>query len=368
MRTWAEIDLDNLSHNIKTLKKYAGNKEIMGVVKADAYGHGAVEVVKAMSLEGIKNFGVACVDEAEELRANGIKDEILIFGCTPLEEWETAVKLDIQLTLASFEEIKMIEESKIYPTVHVAIETGMGRIGFEIDDAIEAIKYIRSKNLANIVGVYSHLSSADVEEEDEYTKTQLKKFSIFEEMDIKYRHILNSAGTLKYHDLTKSNMVRAGIIIYGIRPCEGDEHEFKPVMTLKSKILFMKKIKEPKFISYNKRYLAEIGELIATIPVGYADGLNRKFTNLGTVLIRNIECPIVGTVCMDQIMVRIPRELHDTIKLGEEVTLYWDNYNEKASSIGTIAYELLTTISSRVERIFIKDGKIIGKRGLLGRE
>lgn len=368
MRTWAEIDLDNLSHNIKTLQKYSGNKEIMGVVKADAYGHGAVEIVKEMALLGIKIFGVACVDEARELRANGIKDEVMILGCTPQEEWESAVKQDIQLTLASFEEIKELEKMKLYPKVHIAIETGMGRIGFEIDEAIEAINYIKEKNIAEILGVFSHLSSADVEEEDEYSRAQLQKFSVFEEMDIKYRHILNSAGTLKYHDLTRSNMVRAGIILYGIRPCIGDEKEFKPVMTLKSKILFMKKLKDKKYISYCKRYLGEVGELIATIPVGYADGLNRRFTNCGKVLVRGIECPIVGTVCMDQIMVRIPEELHELVKLGEEVIIYWDNYNEKANEIGTIAYELLTTISSRVERVYIKDGKLVGKRGLLGRE
>lgn len=368
MRTWAEIDLDNLSHNIKTLKKYSGNREIMGVVKADAYGHGAVEVVRAMSSEGIKIFGVACVDEAKELRANGIKDEILIFGCTPPEEWETAVKLGVQLTLASFEEIRELEKMDIYPEVHIAIDTGMGRIGFEVEDAIEAIKYLNDKDLARVVGVYSHLSSADLKTEDAYTKEQIKKFGIFEEMNIKYRHILNSAGTLNYNDVTRSNMVRGGIILYGILPCDGDEKEFKPVMTLKSKILFMKKLKEPKFISYQKKYLGQEGELIATIPVGYADGLDRRFSKGGTVLIREIECPIVGTVCMDQLMVRIPEELHEKVRLGEEVSIYWENYNEKASSIGTIAYELLTTISSRVERVFIKNGQIIGKRGLLGRE
>ena len=368
MRTWAEINLDNLKHNIKTLQKYAGNRAIMGVVKADAYGHGAVEVVKEMAEEGIKIFGVACVDEAKELRANGIKDEIMILGCTAVEEWEGAVKQDIQLTLASFEEIKELEKMKIYPKVHIALETGMGRIGFEIDEAIEAINYIKEKNLAEIMGVFSHLSVADVEKEEEYTKEQLKKFAVFEEMDIKYRHILNSAGTLKYNDLTKSNMVRGGIILYGILPCGGESSEFKPVMTLKSKILYMKKLKEPKFISYGKTYLGEAGELIATIPVGYADGLDRRFSNGGKVLIKGRECSIVGIVCMDQIMVKIPEELHDAVKLGEEVTIFWDNYNEKAKDIGTISYELVTAISTRVERVYIKNGKIIGKRGLLGRE
>lgn len=368
MRTWAEIDLDNLCHNIQTLQKYAGNKAIMGVVKADAYGHGAVEIVKTMSSEGIKIFGVACVDEARELRVNGINDEIMIFGCTPPEEWESAVKFNVQLTLASFEEIKELEKRKLHPEVHIAIETGMGRIGFEVEDAIEAIKYIKEKKIAEVVGVYSHLSSADMESEDVYTKEQLHKFVIFEEMDIKYRHILNSAGTLNYNDLTKSNMVRGGIILYGILPCDGDEKEFKPVMTLKSKILFMKKLKEPKFISYKKKYLGQIGELIATIPVGYADGLDRRFSDCGKVLVRGIECPIVGVVCMDQIMVRIPEELHEAVKLNDEVTIFWDNYNEKANDIGTIAYEIVTSISTRVERVYIKNGQVVAKRGLLGRE
>ena len=368
MRTGAEINLSTLKHNIKTLQKYAGNRAIMGVVKADAYGHGAVEVVREMSDEGIKIFGVACVDEARELRVNGIKDEIMILGCTPIEEWESAVNQDIQLTLASFEEIKELEKMKIYPKVHIALETGMGRIGFEVEEAVEAINYIKDKKLAEIIGVFSHLSVADVEEEDAYTKEQLRKFSIFEDMNIKYRHILNSAGTLNYNDLTKSNVVRGGIILYGILPCDGDATEFKPVMTLKSKILFMKKLKEPKFISYKKTYLGKAGELIATIPVGYADGLDRRFSNGGTVLIKGMECPIVGVVCMDQIMVKVPVELHDKVKLGEEVTIFWDNYNEKAKDIGTISYELVTAISTRVERVYIKNGIVVEKRGLLGRE
>lgn len=368
MRTWAEINLDNLKHNIETLKKYAGNRDIMGVVKADAYGHGAVEIVKEMSLLGIKIFGVACVDEARELRANGIKDEIMVLGCTPVEEWESAVKQDIQLTLASFEEIKELEKMKLYPKVHIALETGMGRIGFEIEEAIEAINYIKEKEIAEIKGVFSHLSSADINEEDEYTKEQLKKFSVFENMDIKYRHILNSAGTLKYNNLTKSNVVRGGIILYGISPCDEEDREFKPVMKLKSKILFMKKLKEAKYISYSKKYLGQPGELIATIPVGYADGLDRRFSNKGSVVIRGIECPIVGVVCMDQIMVRVPQELHEMIKLGEEVTIFGDNYNKKAKDIGTISYEIVTAISTRVERVYIKNGVVIGKRGLLGRE
>ncbi|MBN1467609.1 MAG: alanine racemase [Fusobacteriaceae bacterium] len=368
MRTWAEINLDNLNHNINTLKKYAGDRAILGVVKADAYGHGAVDVVKEMSRAGIKIFGVACFDEAKELRVNGIEDEIMIFGCTPPEDWESAVAQKIQLTIASFEEIEQLEKMKIRPEVHIAVDTGMGRIGFEIDEAVEAINYLREKKLAEIVGIYTHLSSADLDFEDEYTKEQLSKFSIFEKMDIKYRHILNSAGTLNYNDNTSSNVVRGGIILYGILPCDGNYEEFKPVMKVKSKILFMKKIKEPKFISYQKKYLAQEGELIATIPIGYADGLDRRFTNKGKVLIKGNECQIVGVVCMDQIMVKIPLELQETIKLGDEVEIFWENYNEKAKEIGTISYEIVTSISTRVERVYIKDNKVVGRRGLLGRE
>lgn len=368
MRTWAEIDLDNLKHNINTLQKYAGDKTIMGVVKANAYGHGAVEVVKAMALEGIKIFAVACVAEAHELRVNGITDEIMIFGCTPPEEWKSAVELNVQLTISSVEEINELEKQKLYPEIHIAIDTGMGRVGFEVEKAVEVIKDIRLKNLAKIIGVYTHLSSADLEAEDAYTKEQLAKFKVFEKMDIKYRHILNSAGTLKYNDLTSSNMVRGGIILYGNRPCDGDETEFKPVMTVKSKILFIKKITEPKFISYQKKYLAEVGEVIATIPIGYADGLDRRFSNAGKVVIKGVECPIVGVICMDQIMVKIPAELHDIVKLGEEVIVFGDNYNQKAKEIGTISYEILTSIQARVERVYIKEGKIVCKRGLLGIE
>lgn len=139
-------------------------------------------------------------------------------------------------------------------------------------------------------------------------------------------------------------------------------------MKVKSKVLFMKKIKEPKFISYQKKYLAQEGELIATIPIGYADGLDRRFTNKGKVLIREKECQIVGVVCMDQIMVKIPSELEEVVKLGDEVEIFWENYNEKAKEIGTISYEIVTSISTRVERVYIKNNKVVGRRGLLGRE
>ncbi len=368
MRTWAEINLDNLKYNLDKIKEIVGDKGIMGMVKADAYGHGAVEMVREMSRDGVKIFGVACLEEGRELRLNGIKDEILILGCTPVEEWESAIDLDLSLTIASRYEVEEIEMRKLNPKVHIAIDTGMGRIGFNPEDGVEAINYMREKDIGRVEGVFSHLSSADLEEEDRYTREQLKKFEVFEKMSLKYRHILNSAGSLLYNKDTISNYIKPGLILYGIMPYDSKENYFKPVLILKSKILFLKEIKEDTYISYQKKYMAKKGEFIGTIPAGYADGVNRRFSNKGKVIIQGIKCPIIGNICMDQMMVSIPKEIKDKVKLGDEVIIYNEEYNEKANEIGSIAYEMLTTISTRVDRIYFRNGKIVGRRGLLERE
>lgn len=369
MRTWAEINLDNLKYNLDKIKSLVGNKGIMGVVKADAYGHGAVEMAREMSRNGVRIFGVACLEEGRELRLNGIKDEILILGCTPVEEWATAVELDLTLTIASEYEVEEIKRRSINPKVHIVIDTGMGRIGFEPEEGVKVTEKLIEEGIARVEGVFSHLSSADMEEEREYTLEQLKKFEAFKKMNLKYRHILNSAGCISYNtEDTISNFVKPGLILYGIMPFDSEENYFKTVLNLKSKIVFLKEIKTEKYISYQKKYMAKKGEVIATIPVGYADGFSRKFSNHGTVSIRGIKCPIVGNICMDQMMVSIPEELKEKIGIGEEVLVYGEDYNEKASEIGSIAYEMLTTISTRVERIYIRGNKIVGKRTLLERE
>lgn len=367
MRTWAEINLDNLLYNLGKIREFAGNREILCVLKANAYGHGAVEIAKFLSRNGINIFAVACVDEAEELRKNGISNEIVILGCVTEEDWKKANELDVQLTLTSFENIRFIEKLKIYPKIHIAIDTGMGRRGFTPEDAKKAIDYIIKNNTAKIVGIYSHLSCADTSSENQYTKVQIDKFSTFNRYKVKYNHLLNSAGIFAFGEFSESNLLRAGIGLYGVNPMEYDL-ELKPVLALKSKVVFVKKIEEELSISYNRTYEAKKGEVIATIPVGYADGLNRSLSNKGYVRIHNVKCDIVGRITMDQIMVKIPDDIQEMISVGDEVVVYDNNLNELATLAGTISYELLTSLMPRVKRIYLKNGKKVIQTSLLERK
>ncbi len=367
LRAWAEINLDNLVHNLNKIREFADNREVMGVIKANAYGMGAVEYGRILSKNGVKNFGVACYEEASELYQAGIKGEILIFGCTPLENIASAIFYGFNLAISSFEEIDFLEENGLYPKVHIKVDTGMGRVGFTPEEAMRAISYIRERNIAEILGVYSHLSVADESEEDEYTLSQLHKFIPFEDLDfIKYRHVLNSCGTLRFGDKApKSNMVRAGIILQGIVPFESElRKEFKHVFSFKSKILFLKEIQEKSFISYGNSEVVFPGDLIATIGVGYGDGFNRKFSNGGTVEINGVKCTVVGRVCMDMTMVKIPKEIRDEVFVGTEVTLIGEDIIQKAECLGTIPYEIMTGLGRRVTKFYIKNGEVVKVKSL----
>lgn len=364
---WAEISLDNLKNNLKVIRSITSETDVMGIVKADAYGHGAVEISKVLEENGVEIFGVACMDEAEELINSGIRGKILILGCTPKEDWEKAVKLGIRLTLCSFDEIKYIEARQIKPTVHIKIDTGMGRIGFTYDDAVSALNYIRDKKLAEIEGIFTHLSSSD--DDPKYTKYQIEKFEeIFPHFkEIKYIHVFNSGAVLNLK--TGYNLVRPGIIVYGVVPFENEyKNRFLPVMKLKSKIVFLKKLDEDEYISYGKTYVAKRGSVVATIPVGYADGISRNLSNKGEVEIKGRKCRIIGRVCMDQLMVEIPSDL--SVKAGDEVTIFGGmiSVEEMAEKAGTIPYEILTCINKRVPRIYIKNSRIIEMKSLITRE
>ncbi|BDU50777.1 alanine racemase [Haliovirga abyssi] len=370
MRVWSDINLNNLIINLNLIKKLtSNNKKILGVIKANAYGHGAVEIARELSANGVSNFGVACIEEAEELVKNRIRGKILILGCTPLEEWDKAVSLGIQLTLSSYEEINYIEKKGLFPDIHVKIDTGMGRIGFSYEEAEKAIQYIKNKNIANIKGIFTHLSVAD--EDLEYTQKQVEIFKkiVDENKDIEYFHISNSAGILNV--INEGNMVRPGIILYGIPVVKNRfSKEFKPVMSFKSKIIFLKEVKQDMPISYGKTYIAKKGEIIATVSAGYADGINRKLSNTGEVYLKGKRCKIIGRVCMDQMMIKIPKTLIGKVKVGDELEIFGENINidEIAKISGTISYEILTNINNRVPRIYWKNGKIIRVNSLLGKE
>lgn len=367
MRTWAEINLDNLSHNVGMVRELSGGKEILGVIKANAYGMGAVEYARELAESGVKILGVACYEEACELRAAGIEEEILIFGCIPPEHVGTAIEKKFHLTINSMEEIDFLEKNSYYPKVHVKVDTGMGRVGFTMEQALEAIDYIRENNIGDLQGIYTHLSVADDPTEDVYTLEQMEKFRTFEGFEgIKYIHILNSCGSIRFGDKTYSTHVRPGILLQGIVPYDSKlQSEFKYVFELKTRILYMKKLEEEAYISYGKSYRGNEGDVIATLPVGYADGFNRKFSNGGSVMIKGHKCPVVGKVCMDMTMVKIPRELVPEVRVGTEVTLIGSDIAAKAEEIGTIPYEIMTGVGRRVSRCYIKGGKIVKIKSLV---
>lgn len=364
---WAEISLDNLKKNLAAIKNITKDTAVMGIVKADGYGHGAVEISKVLEDNGVEIFGVACMDEAEELINAGIRGKILILGCTPKEDWEKAVKLGISLTMCSFDEVNHIKNMHLKPVVHIKIDTGMGRIGFTPEEAVCAYGIIKESGIAEVEGVFTHLSSSD--DDPQYTKYQIERFEdilhVFE--GVKYKHAYNSGAVLNI--ATGYNLVRPGIIMYGVVPFESQyKGLFLPVMKLKSKIVFVKRLDNDEYISYGKTYHAKKGSVIATIPAGYADGISRKLSNKGEVEIKGRKCSIIGRVCMDQLMVEIPEDI-DVIA-GDEVTIFGGmiSVEEMADKAETIPYEILTCINKRVPRIYIKNGRIIEMKSLIALE
>ena len=368
MRTWAEIDLDNLEYNIKKIKELSHDRDIMAIIKADAYGMGAVTIAKELSNMGVKIFGVSSLEEGIELRNSGFENEVLILAGTFNEELKEAEEKNLQVTLTDFSQIEYVYENNLSLKVHIKVDTGMGRVGFTIDEAKKAIDICKLKNI-DVVGVYSHLSVSD-ESDDEsvnYTKIQLEKFKYFEKLEeIKYIHILNSGGILKFSKIPQSNLVRAGVIMYGVYG-EGVIEGLKRVFTLKSRILFIKELKEDIDISYGRVGKGHKGDLIATITVGYADGFRRELSNKGTVEIHGVECSIVGRVCMDMLMVRIPKELKDKVKAGDEVVVMGEDIFEKSKIVGSSIYELFTGLSRRVSRVYLRDGKPYLVNSLIGK-
>ncbi|MBC2855896.1 alanine racemase [Cetobacterium sp. 2A] len=357
MRTWAEIDLDSLAYNIKKIKKLSHNKEIMAIIKADAYGMGAVTIARELSNLGINIFGVSSLEEAIELRNYSVTDDILILAGMYEEELELAKRYNLQITVTNFDQLEQVAQKDLDIPIHIKVDTGMGRVGFNPGDVKSALKFAKEKNL-NIIGIYSHLSVADESNEEsiEYTKKQLEKFKEFEKIEnIKYIHILNSGGILKFGENRKDNLVRSGIILYGVYG-EGLIEGLKRVFTLKSKVLFIKTLEEDSDISYGRTAKAKKGEMIATISVGYADGFRREFSNVGDVEIHGIKCPIVGKVCMDMLMVKIPKEIKEKIEIGDEVIVMGEDIFEKSKLINISIYELFTGLSRRVGRVYLKHG------------
>lgn len=372
---WAEINIDNLINNVDEIKRVAKDKELIAAIKADGYGHGAVDIAPFMLESGVNRFAVAVISEAIELRRNNIDAPIMILGYTPLIFGKDLLRYEIEQSVMSYEYCKELSdlaiEEKSIAKVHIALDTGMGRIGFiPNEESLEEIKKISELPNMKIVGMFSHFSTAD-EANKEYAITQLDKFKKFDEelqkrgIKIPMRHIANSAALIDIKD-SIFEALRPGIILYGYYPSNEvnkNAIRLKPVMSLKTNIVHIKEVERGTSISYNRTFVTERKSKIATLPVGYADGYSRALSNKGKVIINGKIANIVGRVCMDQCMVDVT-DIED-VKVGDDVVLMGEDSGLKidaedmAKLLDTISYEITCMISKRVPRVYIKDNKVI---------
>ncbi len=380
MRTWAEINLDAIRHNFREIKSKT-NSKIMAIIKADAYGHGVEEVAKLLVKEGAYAFGVATADEALELRNLGYTLPILILGVIFEEEYHSIIQKDISFaitdTQSAYIASKVAKSLNKNALVHIKVDTGMGRLGFCYSEgsADEIVKISKLDNI-KIEGIFSHMSKAD-EKDKAYSNEQLEKFShmcnMLEKkgMSLPIRHIANSACIASMPD-THLDMVRCGIMLYGLSPFDNTYQthmNLKPAMTLKSKITHIKTIENNSLISYGGHFEAKKGQKIATVAIGYADGLSRQLSSKAKVIAKGTVVPIVGNICMDQCMIDVTGI--DDINLGDEVIIFGSDGNNTISVdsvallIGTINYEIVCSVAWRVPRAYIQNNKIIAVKNLL---
>lgn len=370
--TWAEINLDNLRFNLNNIKNLLEEDiKICGVIKADAYGHGAVEVAKLLEKEKVDYLAVARSAEGIELRQNGITLPILNLGYTPDEAFEDSIKNKITMTVYSLETAQKINEiAKSLgekACVHVKIDSGMTRIGFQPnEESVQEIIELNKLEYIDLEGMFTHFATAD-EVSKEYTYKQANNYKFMSDkldeagVKIAIKHVSNSAAIMDCPDL-RLNMVRAGIILYGHYPSDDvfkDRLELRPAMKLKSKIGHIKQVEPGVGISYGLKYTTTGKETIATVPIGYADGFTRIQKN-PKVLIKGEVFDVVGRICMDQIMVRIDKDID--IKVGDEVILFGEGEvtaERIAKDLGTINYEVLCMISRRVDRVYMENNELV---------
>lgn len=381
LRTWVEINLDALKCNFDAVREMLPeNMKILAVVKANAYGHGAIGVAKFLE-DKADYLAVAATDEALEIRKNGVNCPILILGHIPYGDYDNIVKFNITPTISDCYEAELLSKAAVKAGVtaplHIAVDTGMNRIGFKCDDvSVEEIKKIKELPNIRIEGVFSHLAAADMLDKS-YTEMQAKRFDDFvlklenAGINAPIKHLYNSAAIA---DLEKKyDMVRQGIILYGLKP--SDEVEFnnisvpKPVMSMKTRVVQVKTLLAGESISYGCTYTTEKETRVATLCAGYADGVTRVLSNNGEVLIRGKRAKIIGRVCMDQFMVDVT-DIPD-IEAGDTATIFGTDgeetisVDEIAKKANTINYEIICNINSRVTRVYMKNGKVESAFGYL---
>ncbi|WP_338289760.1 alanine racemase [Luteolibacter sp. LG18] len=357
-RAWAEVDLSALRHNLGVAREACGC-HLMPVVKAGAYGHGLEEVARALEAEGIEFFGVANVGEARRIRHAGVKTRVYLLGATWAEERAEIVAQDWTPCLSSMEEAlhfnELAADAGVRLKVHISVDTGMGRGGFVAAGLPALLPELDTLEHLVIEGLGSHLPSAD--EDREFT---LKQFAVFEGVlgelggveRFHWRHLSSSAGLLGY-DNHACNLVRPGLLLYGVSPLPEFQDRLKTVMSLKSRITLVRTLPAGHGVSYGRDYITDRPTRVATIGIGYGDGYTRHLSNRGTeVWIHGQRCPLLGRVSMDQIMVdvsAVPEAAE-----GDEVELFgaYIPVAEIAKKAGTIPWEIFTGITPRVTRVY----------------
>lgn len=361
--SYLEINLDSIKYNLAEIKKLVGDKVlVMPVIKADGYGTGAKKLKEVLDKNDIKYVAVAIIDEAIELKMNDFKQDIVILNELLKDEVEDILKYDLIPSISVYDvaenlnNIAKKESKKI--RIHIKVDTGMGRVGLRNDDVLEFVRKVSKLENIIIDGIFTHFSSADSSEE--YTNKQI---NIFNEVisnlekngfDFKFKHIAASAGILNF-EKSHFNMVRPGIINYGYYPSKNEKEKIKlkPSTKLISRVVFVKEVEKGTAISYSRTYVTNKKTKIATIPIGYADGIRRQMSNKGRVFINGKYANIIGNVCMDNFMVDVTGI---DVKIGDQVVI-WDNENitldEVASICDTINYEILCGISKRIPRKYI---------------
>lgn len=373
-RVYLKIDLDKICNNInEVINKVGKDTKVLAVVKGDAYGHGAIEVTKALSEIGTYGFAVATVGEALALRRAGITKPILILDFVFPNQFETIIRNDIMLTIFQYGIAKSLNEAAeqmgTTAHIHIKVDTGMGRIGYIPDDkSVDEICRIAQLPNIEIDGIFTHFACADMIDKTSMNN-QYEKFKAFVEkleargINIPIKHVCNSAAIIDKED-NFLNLVRSGIVTYGLYPSEEVHKEnlkVEPAMELHSVVINIKTIHEGDTVSYGSTYVATKPTVIATIPVGYADGYPRMLSNKGSVLIHGKRAKIVGKVCMDQFMVDVT-DIPD-VSIGDNVTLIGKDGDDciTCEEIGDISgrfnYEFLCCITRRVPRVYIRNGK-----------
>ncbi len=368
--TWAEVDLGVIGRNLRLIKQMVGpHRSIMAIVKADAYGHGAKQVARVALRAGADWLGVAFPEEGAELRDSGIAAPMVVLGPVFPEQVGLALGKDLSVSVSGMELARALEQEAakrgVWAKVHVKVDTGMGRLGIPLDQALDFLRKLSSLPHLMIEGLYTHLATAE-EPNSHFAMEQLSRFLEVDQkaralgIKIPFRHAANSAGLL-FFEQSRLDIVRPGIMIYGCSPNPDAPNPLPlgPALSWKTRVAHLKGVEAGESISYGRTFVASGPMKVAVLPLGYGDGLPRKLSNRGEVLIRGHRAPIVGMICMDMTIVDVT-SVHG-VELGDEVVLVGRQEGqeiraeEMAQWAGTISYEILCGIGKRVPRLYLEE-------------